>query len=269
MKSFENKVIIITGAASGIGRALAIALSTYNSKLILVDKNESELKETSKLMSESAKHTLFTLDVSDKESIFKFKDEILAAFGVVDILINNAGIALAPVEFLDTPEEDFDKVMSVNLNGTIWMTRAFLPTLLSQKESSLVNISSVFGLFGVPKQTAYCTSKYAVRGFTESLRVELKGHPIGITCVHPGGIKTNIVRSSVFYEKNDKNTVITEFDKVAITSPEKAASAILYAIKRKANRLTIGPDAKLIYLFSRLYPKALEVVANLRLKKLS
>jgi short-subunit dehydrogenase len=269
MQNLTDKIVIVTGAASGIGRELAVALSQLQTKLILVDRNTEELNNTAQLLHSSSRAFLFTLDVSDKEAIIKFRDEVIGKFGYIDVLINNAGIALAPLEFSDIPENDFDKVININLHGTIWMSRAFLPTLLTRKESSLVNISSVFGLFGVPKQTAYCTSKYAVRGFTESLRVELKHSNIGITCVHPGGIKTNIVRSSIFYNKNDKETVISEFDKVAKTSPEKASKAIINAILKKKKRITIGPDAKLIYFFSRLYPNLLEIVASLRLKKLS
>lgn len=258
--SFSNSVVIVSGAASGIGRQVALQAAARSAKVIATDVNTSGLQETrATALQQGSDLELHTLDVADKEAVFRFAREVIPQLeGRKLILINNAGVGLFSGSFKDTALEDFRWLLNINLWGTICMTKAFYPYLLERNEGHIINLSSVFGLGGFANQSAYCTSKFAVRGFTETLRMELQGTGIATTCVHPGGIRTNIVRNSL-----PKGTVATEamhkksvarFERAAKTSSEKAAKVILDAVESKKQRLLIGPDAKALDLVTRFFP---------------
>ncbi|WP_152425052.1 SDR family NAD(P)-dependent oxidoreductase [Nafulsella turpanensis] len=255
-----NSVMLITGAASGIGRELALQGAKRGAAVIGVDINFSELEETQALVrKEGNEIEIHQLDVADKAAVFAFADKIIPTLaGRRLVLVNNAGVGLFSGSFEHTELEDFEWLLNVNLWGTIYPCKAFYPYFIRQNEGHIVNLSSVFGLAGAANQSAYCTSKFAVRGFTETLRMELAGTNIRTTVVHPGGIKTNIVRASL-----PKGPIATEamhcksvrqFERAAPTTAEKAARLILEAIEKKKQRLVIGPDGKALDFISRLLP---------------
>lgn len=258
--AFSEAVLLITGAASGIGRELALQGAERGAAVIGVDVNMRALEE-SQAMAVQNGHELeiYQLDVADKAAVFAFADQIIPALNKRRLLlINNAGVGLFSGSFEHTELDDFEWLLRINLWGTIYLCKAFYPYLLRQNEGHIVNISSVFGLAGAANQSAYCTSKFAVRGFTETLRMELDGTNIHTTVVHPGGIKTNIVRASL-----PKGSLATEdmhrksvqrFDRSALTSASKAARRILEAIENKNQRVVIGPDGKALDFISRLLP---------------
>lgn len=257
---FANSVVIVTGAASGIGRQLALQAAARGAAVIATDINSSGLEETREIGLQQVLHIeTHALDVADKAAIRRFAERIIPQLaGRRLILINNAGVGLFSGSFQHTELADFEWLLNINLLGTIYMTKAFYPYFLEMNEGHIVNLSSVFGLAGAANQSAYCTSKFAVRGFTETLRMELMGTGIRTTAVHPGGIKTNIVKASL-----PKGAVATEamhrqsiasFEKAARTSAEEAARQILDAVEKKKQRLVIGPDGKTIDRITRLFP---------------
>ncbi|BAU52493.1 SDR family NAD(P)-dependent oxidoreductase [Mucilaginibacter gotjawali] len=255
MKNFENKVVVITGAGSGIGRALALAFQKAGAKLALNDNNEIALLETVALAGgpQNIYHQAF--DVAEKSAFYEFADKVIAHYGRVDLVINNAGVAIFKLTASEVSIADYEWIMGINLWGMMYGSLAFLPHLRKQKESAIVNISSIFGILGFPNQAAYCTTKFAIRGFTESLAIEERVLKTGVTVtsVHPGGIKTNIARHAR-YAGNDENA-IKQVERLFVTTPEKAAKAIIAGIKRKKMRLIVGPDAKMLYFLTRLSPK--------------
>ncbi|MBP6516307.1 MAG: SDR family NAD(P)-dependent oxidoreductase [Chitinophagales bacterium] len=257
MQNFKDKIIVITGAGSGMGRTLALQLAQRGALVLLSDIHEVGLAETEHLVQQQGgRCKSYKMDVGDKPQVEAFAKAVLDEFKFIDVLINNAGMAIGKASFDEIPMDDFERLINVNLWGVIQHTKLFLPSMLTRPEAAIVNTSSVFGLFPVPSQVPYCVSKYAVRGFTETLRMELNGTNVAVTCVHPGGIKTNIVNYGIHY--NDGEKVKAEFDKVAITSAEKAASIIIRAIEKKAKRVMVGPDAKLIRFVSQLSPNLLD-----------
>lgn len=257
---FANCVLIVTGAASGIGRQVALQSAACGATVFAADINTAGLKETQQMgKKQDLQIEIFALDVSDKEAIYRFANTIVPRLGNRKlILINNAGVGLFSGNFGNTSQDDFEWLMNINLWGVIRLTKAFYPYFLQQKKGHIVNISSVFGLGGFAGQTAYCTAKFGVRGFTEALRMELVGTEIDTTCVHPGGIKTNIMKaaaprgSEITEEMHQKATAT--FEKIAMTSAEKAGALILNAVKRKKQRLVIGNDGRAIDLLTRLMP---------------
>jgi short-subunit dehydrogenase len=266
MKEFAGRVAAITGAGSGIGRALARNLAGRGCHLALSDIDELGLAETVEQCRDSGVTiTSQRVDVADRASVFEWADRVVAEHGRVNLIFNNAGVALvATVEAMSY--EDFEWLMNINFWGVVHGTKAFLPHLLASGEGHIVNVSSVFGLVSIPSQSAYNSAKFAVRGFTDALRMELEieGAPVSATTIHPGGIKTNIARrarvdaSAAVVAGED---VAGSFDKAALTSPERAARQILAAVAGNRRRALIGPDAKLIDLLSRapgaLYQRAL------------
>lgn len=252
-----KSVAVITGAASGIGRALAIRLAEEDMAGIAIsDVNEEGLRETASMISR-VPVSVHILDVSDREAVEQFAADVLGQHGRVTHLINNAGVGVVGT-FEHLAIEDFEWLMGINFWGVVYCTKAFLPTLLEQDEAHIVNVSSVFGFIAPSEQTAYTSSKFAVRGFTESLRAELSDTNVAVSCVHPGGIKTNIARNSRVGAGTPaewKKQGVQFFDKVARTSPETAADVIIAGIKKRNPRILIGTDARLISLFSRLFPK--------------
>lgn len=276
MKNLKNKVAAITGAGSGIGRATAVLLAKEGCHLALTDINETGLRETVETCRQyGVKVTSQKLDVASRDAVYAWSEQVVADHGLVHVIINNAGVALgATVE--DMRYEDFEWLMNINFWGVVYGTKAFLPHIKTAGEGHIVNISSVFGLIAVPTQSAYNAAKFAVKGFTESLREELQieGVPVGVTCVHPGGIKTNIARNARVTETrgmvDTKST--RDFEKAFITPPEEAARVIVKAIKANSPRLLIGKDAVAIDLMQRLLPttyqKVLVAGAKMRRKKL-
>ena len=266
MKEFAGRVAAITGAGSGIGRALARNLAGRGCHLALSDIDELGLAETVEQCRDSGVTiTSQRVDVADRASVFEWADRVVAEHGRVNLIFNNAGVALvATVDAMSY--EDFEWLMNINFWGVVHGTKAFLPHLVASGEGHIVNVSSVFGLVSIPSQSAYNSAKFAVRGFTDALRMELEieGAPVSATTIHPGGIKTNIARrarvdaSAAVVAGED---VAGSFDKAALTSPERAARQILAAVAGNRRRALIGPDAKLIDLLSRapgaLYQRAL------------
>jgi len=260
MKNLKDKVAAITGAGSGIGRATAVLLAREGCHLALVDLNEKGVNDTAETCRQyGVKVTVQKLDVASREAVYAWSEKVVADHGLVNIIINNAGVALgATVE--DMSYEDFEWLMNINFWGVVYGTKAFLPHIKTAGEGHIVNISSVFGLIAVPTQSAYNAAKFAVKGFTEALREELEveGSPVSVTCVHPGGIKTNIARNARVTEtKGMVDTKSTrDFEKAFMTTPEEAARVIVKAIRSNSRRLLIGKDAVAIDLIQRLLPTA-------------
>ncbi|WP_323752688.1 SDR family NAD(P)-dependent oxidoreductase [Marinobacter sp.] len=264
MKSFRNKVAAVTGAASGIGRALAIALAKEGCHLAVSDVDRVGLKKTvSELKKYDVKVCHDILDVSDNAAMNQWANKVVDYHGKVNLVFNNAGVAMGgTVE--ETPLEDYEWIININLWGVIYGTKAFLPYIKSSgEEGHVVNISSVFGLFSQPTQSAYNASKFAVRGFTESLRQELDLERGGVSasCVHPGGIKTNIAKNarmnksveSISKQANAEE-MRDQFESLFMTTPETAASVILKGVKKNQRRILIGPDAKVLDYMTRALP---------------
>jgi butyryl-CoA dehydrogenase len=255
----KNSVAVITGAASGIGRALAVRLAEEKiAGIAICDVNEPGLNETAEMIEKhNVPVSIHIVDTSKLDRIEKLKDEVLAKHSRVTHLINNAGVGLFG-DFEQISLEDFEWLMGINFWGVVYGCKVFLPELKKQEAAHIVNISSVFGLVAPPEQTAYCASKFAVRGFTESLRHELEETNVRVSSVHPGGIKTNIARNSRIgagTPEGNKDQGVKFFDSVAHTSPEKAAETILRGIKGENPRILIGRDAHAINYVSRLFPK--------------
>jgi butyryl-CoA dehydrogenase len=260
VEDFNGRVAAITGAGSGIGRALARELARRGAHLALSDVNEPGLAETVALCEgHGVKVTSQRVDVSDKAAVFAWADQAVREHGKVNLVVNNAGVALgATID--DGRLEDIEWLMSINFWGVVYGTKAFLPYLKASGEGHVVNLSSVFGLISVPSQSAYNAAKFAVRGFTDALRMELDaaGNGVSSTTVHPGGVKTNIARNArmdatLLAETNTTHEESAQqFERIALTSPEKAARQILTAVQRNRRRVLVGPDAKVIDLISRL-----------------
>ncbi len=263
MKHFNDKVAVVTGAGSGIGRALARQLADAGAKLALADINETGLRETAnELGLDESRLITEAFDVADREAVYRFAERVAGHFGAVHMVINNAGVALgATVERMTY--EDFEWLMGINFWGVVYGTKAFLPHLKAAGEGHIVNVSSVFGLIGVPTQSAYNAAKFAVRGFTESLRqeLEMEGGKVSCTSVHPGGIKTNIARNARMAEgmehiTGDPEKARRDFEKMFRTTPDEAARTILKGVRGHKRRVLIGSDARAIDSMQRLMPTA-------------
>lgn len=258
MSSTSRQVAVITGAASGIGKALAEQLAAQGCSLALADISEEPLNQLAELLRKQGnKVTTARLDVADRAAVEDFATQVRAEHGRVDLVFNNAGVALSQtVEHTDY--SDFEWLMNINFWGVVYGTKAFLPLMREQGSGHIINVSSIFGIIGVPTQAAYNASKFAVKGFTEALRQELHGSGIEASCVHPGGIKTNIVRNARFYVDTkgvaDSQAAIANFDKIASTDAATAARVILQGVEGNKGRILIGNDARLLSLLQRLFP---------------
>lgn len=253
---FQNKTVVITGAGSGIGRALALAFTQANANVIISDWKEENLMETQQLCEkEGKKPSAYLLDVSKREAVFEFANSVLQSAQNVDIIINNAGVSLGGNIMENVPQADFEWLMNINFWGVVYGTQAFLPHLKTRPTAWIVNISSIFGIVGMENNVPYCSAKFAVRGFTESLRMELLDFPNVIpVCVHPGGIKTNIVRFGKHENEKTANSAAKHFDKLARTTPEEAARVILKGIAQKKRKIFIGSDARIMNFLAWLLP---------------
>jgi NAD(P)-dependent dehydrogenase (short-subunit alcohol dehydrogenase family) len=248
MRHFQDRVAVITGAGSGIGRALALELAGRGARLALSDVNAVAVADTAASCEKrGAQAKGYVLDVADRAAVHAHAEEVVAEFGRVNLVVNNAGVALmSTVE--DMSYDDLDWIVGINFWGVVHGTKAFLPHLIESGEGHLVNVSSVFGLVGVPTQSAYNATKFAVRGFTEALRQEMRieKRPVGVSCVHPGGIRTNIARAARSSDGVKDEKRAADFARIAHTSPEDAARTIVRGIERDRARILIGLDAYVI-----------------------
>ena len=275
MKSFKDKVAVITGAGSGMGRYLAVLLAKDGADVSVCDVNEETLNETVEMLRKyNVSVSSHLLDVSDKDAIEALPGKVIEQHGKVDMVFNNAGVTTGTY-FKDMDENNWDWVMGINFDGVINSTRAFIPHMVDSPEAAIVNTSSIFGMVAVPGQTVYHATKFAVRGFTESLAMEMKetNPNLQIHCVHPGHIGTNIAADARFDEENfnqdetqASNSIFTrnapksqkemgDMFREGGMHPSKAAEIILNGVKKNKTRIFIGLDAKLLDLSQRIFPK--------------
>ena len=264
MSKFTGKVAVVTGAGSGIGRALALALAARGAKLALSDIDEASAAETAKVASDLGVEAISgKLDVADRAAFLAYADEVATHFGVVHQIYNNAGIAFSRT-IVDSELSDYDRVLGINLFGVITGTKAFLPHLIASGDGHVVNISSLNGIMPQPELSAYCTAKFGVRGFTETLRMEMlqSRKPVKVLVVHPGGVKTNIANKAAEVElaagkvPTEKELAQQKLynEKLLVLPPEKAAEIILTAVAKGKPRVMVGNDAKAIDLMIRIAP---------------
>jgi len=256
VKTLSDKVVVITGAGSGIGRALALDLARRGSLLALSDVDEAGLAETVAQAQEAGATQVKSdrLDVADRDAFGRYALDVVELFGRVNVVINNAGVALAG-DFNDLEYTDIDWIVGVNFWGVVHGTKEFLPHLIASGDGHVVNLSSLFGLISMPGQSMYNATKYAVRGMTEALREEMliAGHPVGVTAVHPGGIKTAIARNARVSAKENKEETAALFDeKLARMSPERAAEIIVNGILKNRARVLVGIDAHAVHHAAKL-----------------
>jgi NAD(P)-dependent dehydrogenase (short-subunit alcohol dehydrogenase family) len=260
----RGRTAIITGAASGIGRAITHSLARRGCHLALADLNEAGLEETASASASGVRITRHRLDVGDAQAVAAFPELVRAAHRNVDLLVNNAGVALGGT-FEQVSEENFEWLIAINFFGVVRMTRAFLPLLKASDDARIVNISSIFGIIAPPGQTAYSASKFAVRGFSEALRRELAGTSVGITVVHPGGVATSIAKNARRSETASPEVLAATLAGIEAKlkmPPAEAGETIVRGVEQRKPRVIVGNDAKIIAMIERLAPvsywKALE-----------
>lgn len=257
MKNLNNKVAVITGAGSGIGQALAIELAKEGCHLALSDISEAGLDITKQRIAEvlddanNIRISSHVVDVANKSQVYQYAEDLIATHQCLDLLFNNAGVA-AKNRIEDMPYEDFEWVININMWGVVYGTKAFLPYLKKQDEAHIINIASINSMLGFPENGPYTMSKYAVQAFTETLVQEYMGTPLRISSVHPGGIQTCIASSARNIKKDEADT----FSKIAATTPEKAAKAIIKGVKQNREKIFVGPDAYIMQALKRLFPNA-------------
>jgi NAD(P)-dependent dehydrogenase (short-subunit alcohol dehydrogenase family) len=261
MKNLRGAVAVITGAGSGIGRALALELAGHGAQLALADINQAGVEETRSLVQGAGAQTnvrTYLLDVGEAAAVEGFAGSVKKDFGRASLLINNAGVALFGT-FAEVSLADIEWLMRINFWGVIYGCKFFMPMLEREPEAHIVNISSVFGLIAPAGQIAYGASKFAVRGFSQALRLELKAaaSPVQVTCVHPGGIRTNVAaaaRAGAGTNPDANEAARALFSKVVETTPEQAAKVIVDGVLSNRGRVLIGSDARQIDLIQRLFP---------------
>ena len=259
MKDFSERVAVITGAASGIGQQLALQLAQRGAVLALADKDYRGLSETlQQVEAVGGVASLYELDVSDSAAFQAFADAVVRKHHAIHLLINNAGVTLLD-SIEEQSHEDLTWLMNINFWAVVYGTKAFLPSLKKADEAHIVNISSIFGMMAVPLHSAYNASKFAVRGYTEALAIEMTGTNVSVSCVHPGSIKTNIARNARVSHKelrHAREKVSLGFDDAAKTTSERAAKLIIRGVERRQRRVLIGLDAWLIDKIVRFFPAA-------------
>jgi len=259
MKTLADKVAVVTGAASGIGRSLAVNLGAKGCHLAISDVNQERLQQTAKVVANpNVKITTHIVDVADRDQVYRYAEEVVEQHGKANIVINNAGVALGD-SIEDVSYEDFEWIVNINFWGVVHGTKAFLPYLKKEPEGHIVNVSSINGIIPNPYNGPYCATKFAVRGFTETLRQELHDTSVGVTVVHPGGIKTDIARNARFRKHAHLNMtqedLVAAYDeKIFKTTADTAARTIISAIENNKQRILIGGDAKFLDWITRLVP---------------
>jgi NADP-dependent 3-hydroxy acid dehydrogenase YdfG len=271
MKVLKDRVAVVTGAASGIGRATAVLLGQRGCRLAISDVDGGGLEETKALVEATgAKCTTHVVDVSKRERMESFVTEVLQAHNGVNILVNNAGVSVSAT-FEEHSLEDFEWLMGINFWGVVYGCKLFLPALLAADDAHIVNISSVFGIVGVPRQSSYCASKFAVRGFSESLRAELGQTNVRVTSVHPGGVATNIAAKTRVVgdelEQERHKKIIRRFRKML--PPEKAAEAIVRGIVRDQARVLITRETYLLDFAKRAFPDSASALVEWGFNRMS
>lgn len=269
MREISGRVAAITGAGSGIGQSLALQLARRGCILALSDRNPEGLANTRQKVEElGGSCSVYELDVADRDAVGDWARTVVEIHGGVHLLFNNAGVTL--IDSVDNMAyEDFEWLMNINFWGVVHGCKAFLPYLKQQDEAHIVNISSLFGLISSPLQSAYSSAKFAVRGFSESLKMELASTGVGVSCVHPGGIKTGIAQGARFRSTElgmDKEKFASMFDNAAKTTAEEAAAEIILAVEKNRRRVLVGRDAKIADLVARLFPGSYE--KRLRLERI-
>ena len=273
MRILKDKVAFITGAGSGIGRALATCLAAEGCEIALNDVAESHLEDTARIVRPIApKVTVHPCDISDRDSVYCCVREVIDAHGRIDIVINNAAVAL--VETIeDVTYEDFEWLMRINFWGVVYCTKAFLPYLKQRPEAHIVNVSSIDAILTTPNNGPYCAAKSAVKAFTDTLLQELHDTDVRVSCVLPGGVKTHIHRNARFFKQAcscvNREESIEWFESAAMTSPARAARAIVDGIKKNKTRILIGRDARFIDLMTRLVPGGSLICASHVMKNLN
>ncbi len=261
MLKLRGRTAVVTGAAGGIGRAIAVSLARRGCHLALADIDGAALAHTAaEIRGNQAQDKIrisrHHLDVADRGAVAALPAQVIAEHGGVDVLVNNAGVATGGT-FIEVAESDFDWLFGINFWGVVQMTRAFLPLLLKSDDARLVNMSSLFGLIAPPGQTAYCASKFAVRGFSESLRHELAGTRVGVTVVHPGGVATSIAKNARLPSSVSEEEVAKQrkfFDSVLTMPPEIAGEIVVRGVENRKPRILVGRVAKYAALVERLMP---------------
>jgi short-subunit dehydrogenase len=255
--NLKGRTAVVTGAASGIGRAIATSLARRGCNLALADINDEALARTAaEIAAPGVRISKHHLDVSDRDAVAAFPDQVTAEHARVDVLVNNAGVALAGT-FEQVSETDFEWLFGINFWGVVGMTRAFLPLLHHSDDARIVNLSSIFGIIAPPGNTAYSASKFAVRGFSESLRHGLRKTRIGVTVVHPGGVATSIVRSARMPKTNspeEEEAKRKSFEAILTLPPAMAGETIVRGLEHRKARVLVGSDAKVIAILERLIP---------------
>ncbi|MBL6688965.1 MAG: SDR family NAD(P)-dependent oxidoreductase [Pseudomonadales bacterium] len=255
--SFNGKVAAITGAGSGMGQWLAILLSRAGCHVAISDVNQTTLDETMKLLDSSVNATSHVVDVADRSAMEAFAAEVNEKHGGINMIFNNAGVSVTGLAE-QMPYEDIEWLMNINFWGVIHGCKSFLPFLREAKEAAIVNTSSIFGTIAVPSQSAYNASKFAVKGYTFALRTELADSHIGVSCVQPGGVKTNIVASSRFIpidnQSETKEELTEMFERMAGKSAEEAAQIILDGVLRNKARILVGKDARVMAWVEKWFP---------------
>jgi short-subunit dehydrogenase len=274
MTAIKGAAAAVTGAASGIGRALAIELAARGAELALADRDEAGLASVAAEIGSKAKVSTHRVDVGDPAQIAGFAREAIAAHPSLNIIVNNAGVALLG-QFHEIDQAQMEWLFNINFWGAVHSTRAFLPHLATRQEAHIVNVSSIFGIVAPPGQTAYAAAKFALRGFSESLRHELQmaASPVRLSVVHPGGILTNIVRNSRpgsgVTDNARRAESIERFDQIAKTTPQQAALTIINGIEKNKPRILIGGDAHMMDFLQRLRPATYWTVLARRIEKMA
>jgi short-subunit dehydrogenase len=251
MKIIKDRVAVVTGGGSGIGRAVALALASRGAHIALVDVNAEALAESKRLVEEHAVTTsTHIVDVSSREQLSALPEQVIAEHGAVHILVNNAGVSVSHT-FVDQSVEDLEWITGINYWGVMYGCKFFLPYLLEQDEAHIVNMSSSAGLSGMKGQSSYGATKFAVRGLSESLYVELARTNVGVTCVHPGAVATNILNTARMAE-DDREKMLKYFHMAV--SPDKAAQLILRAIEKKRFKLVFCPESRALNIMKRITP---------------